>query len=190
MIAIVSAIYVFAIILVAFLGVQSEIHNATINVETIVLKDVAELAEGEEYTYYRSTTQQDNTTRVYSITVRPLDENIDENNYDVNGNLWEINEVKFNYIIKIWNFKYIYENSHWKDGQQNFFLNAYALPEDSKQDLRYILSNISEEYVTVSQEGVVRFEQKLTSVATFNLTISSTDTSGVKSYINFIVAPY
>ena len=190
MIAIVAAVYTIAIILVAFLGIRAEIHNPTVNVENIFLRDTDSMEAGEIFTYYSSETQQDTTTRIYSILIRPTDENIDENHKDEEGNLWEINGNNYDYIVKIWNFNYIFENTNWRDGVSFFDLGAYAYPSDARQTLRYVLSNISEEYLTVNQNGILHFEKKFTSLTNFDLSIAATDTSGVKLKLNFISVPY
>ena len=86
-IAIVSVIYVIAIILVAFLGVQAEIRESAKKVEAtgISLLDLKDNPTGH-YIYYYDGSENKNA-RVYEILSRPDEELIAEDGtYDKNSN--------------------------------------------------------------------------------------------------------
>ena len=194
MIAIVSVIYVIAIILVAFLGVQAEIRESAKKVEAtgISLLDLKDNETGQ-YTYYYDGSAN-KSARVYTILSRPEEETINpETHTDEAGDTWEVNNVKFSFIIKVWNLNYIMDTPSWKPGQEQgkYAINASVLPEDATmQSLLYAKVGADESGITVDDKlGEVNFT-KVESTTFFTITVSATDNSGLAVNIRFIVAKY
>lgn len=186
MIAIVSAVYVVAIVIVAFLGVRAEISNITILVDNIQLLDLEDKEAGASYTYYQD--PLDTKTRVYTVAKRPNEEDISEAEYS----LWNLQGRKFDYAYKIFGFKTVYDGISWRDGATHFKVNAKAYPSDAtKKELIYTLTGQEENVVTINKDnGEITFNKKLTSNTIFQVAIRATDKAATTININFVVAAY
>ena len=191
-IAIVSVIYVIAIILVAFLGVQAEIRESAKKVEAtgISLSDLKDNPTGH-YIYYYDGSENKNA-RVYEILSRPDEELIAEDGtYD--KNTWSAGGVDYGFIIKIYNLNYIIDTPDWKVGQTQgtYGINATVLPEDATmQSLLYSKVGAEESGITIDDKtGVLTFA-KIDANALFTVGVSATDNSGLTVNIRFIVSKY
>ena len=197
MIAIVATIYVVSIIIVAFLGVRAEVLDSLvdINVENIVLDELSEEDKliGGEYTYYNDAVQS-TSSRVYSSYSRPNEEEIDPETGKQGTLSWNIYEEgeaepdKFNYIIKIWNLKTIFDDPSWRDGVGKFKIFAHVLPKEAtKQKINY--SIVGSNDITIDENGVISLE-KFATIKIFEVIMSATDSSQVYSKISFTVNKY
>ncbi len=192
--AIVSVIYVIAIILVAFLGVQAEIRESAKKVEAtgISLLDLKDNPTGHYIYYYDGS--ENKSARVYEIISRPEEEQIDPvTKADEKGDTWEINNVKFGFIIKVFNLNYIIDTPDWKVGQiqGSYAINATVLPEDATmQSLLYSKVGAEDSSIEIDNKtGVITFP-KLNSTTLFTVGVSATDNSGLTINIRFVVQKY
>ena len=191
-IAIISSIYAISIILIAFLGISGEIlpSKIVVNVEQIVLDEVKGLDRGNYEYHYDGTDSEE--TLVYGVYSRPREDEINpETGEDQNLDKWDIDGVKMQYIVKIYNFNFIYDTEEWKFGQQKgtFKINSQVLPENASiQNVIYATSYTSSN-ISLSENGLITFE-KLTTTARFTVTAKALDNSGTTSNIRFLVRSY
>lgn len=195
MIAIVSAVFVISIVIIAFLGVQAQVHNETILVNDIIL-DGFKLDENNkvkpgEIVEYRNSENK----LIYSLYSRHLEEDIDESSgkdyYE--QNLWNAkNGDRYDYNIKIWDFNYVYESSDWLDGKTNFKIKASTIPQNAtKRGLIYVLNTSNaKDYVDVTSDGVITFKKKLESALPFVITVKTEDYSDVTKKIYITANKY
>ena len=190
-IAVVSVIYVVAIVFIAFLGIRAEVNPAKIitEVETIVLDEIKGSNSREYSYYYDGTTDEDK--KVYSVLARPDEEEINKSTGgDANGDLWNIGTEKIHYIIKIFNFNFVYDTPNWVGNQQKgtYQLKPSVIPENSTmQDVLY--STTMEEDIVLSETGLITFF-KLEKIIRFTVNIRATDNSGTYINVRFLVQKY
>ena len=184
----VSLIFVAAILTVGILGVLSEIHNVTIEVESIVLLEARNLPAGQILTYPEGTTVPDSD---YAIFSRPKEGQPSQTDYNIE---WNIGGVSYDYVIQMRGYKTIMDDANWKDGQGNFALGAFVLPEDATvQALHYALfdgDGAEPADMTISEQGLIHFAEKRNGVFAFDARISATDNSYKVCNIHFIAVGY
>ncbi len=183
-IILVGITYVVAIIVVAVLGVLAEMHNVTVDVESIVLVEARNLAAGNILTYPEGTNVPDSD---YAIFSRPGSDGKGQTEYPIE---WNIGGVHYDYVIQIRGYQKILADT-WKDGQGNFSVAAFVLPEEATvKTLNYSLyedSGNKPADMTISQQGLIHFEQARSGIFTFNASISATDNSYKECHIRFVV---
>ena len=140
MIAIVSTIYIIAIIIVAFLGVRAEFirNQERVDATGITLVEMKENVPGEVVNYYFDGSQNEDQI-LYVAYAKP--EVLDAEGYDADHyNLWRIpngDNEDYDYIIRIKKWAWLY-NYEWRDGKTNFKLNAKVVPDNaSEKELIY-----------------------------------------------------
>lgn len=185
---VVSLIYVTAIVVVAFMGVLAEIRNQTVDVANIVLTEARYLTPGYVLTYPTGTKVLDSD---YAIFSRPTQEGEGQTEVDI---AWNIGGLSYDYVIQIRGYKTIMEYSGWKDGTGNLSLSAFVLPENAtKQELLY---NVYDENggtlpdISISDAGLLHFEEKRGGVFSFLVRISATDNSYKVCNIHVIAVGY
>ena len=179
LIVIISAIYVIAIIIVAFLGSRAEISNETIYTEEIVLRN--------ETFYYPGTTEAQKTqaNMVYGVYKRPEESLIDpETGRDSVENLqWNYNwneskqkfEGKRDYAILIYDTWYVYTLMN-----KELALETTVLPENAtKKDLSYVVTGGNAEGTLAidNNSGKIIFSVEYESPKQTDIIISTTDGS-------------
>ncbi len=190
MIAFVSLLYVTAIVVIAFLGIRAEVNPAKIitEVETIVLDEVKG-TDSRKYEYYYDGTTDENKL-VYGVYTRPDEEEINKTTGgDANGDLWNIGSDKMNYIVKIYNFKYVYDTPNWIGNQPKgtYQIKASVIPENSS--MQDVLFATSFEGVQLDEDGLLTFS-KTTEILRFTVNIKSTDNSGTNINVRFLIQKY
>lgn len=188
-IIIVSAIYVLSIVVVAFLGVLSEVKNVTVPVEKIVLKEMRNVGFGGMLTYPQGTKAADS---IYAIFSRP-----DSNGYVVDDPAaaeitWNVAGLDLDYVIQIRSLEAFFDSARWNQTLGSFDLGAYVLPENATYtDIRYYLDEkekASEQGISLSEDGVVKFSSPLTEpFFSFIVSISAVDNSNVTCNVRFMV---
>ena len=186
MIAIVSVIYLIAIIIVAFLGVRAEFIRSQERVDAtgITLVDMKENTPGEVVNYYFDGPQNEEQI-LYTAYSRP--EVLDDEGYDEYGNLWKVptseENVYYDFILRIKKWKWLY-NYEWRDGKTNFKVQGKVVPDNaSQQDLVYSTTegNNGTIYTLDNDTGLIHFEQELINTRlTIPITVSTTDNSGIR----------
>ena len=190
-IIIVSFIYFIAVVLIAFLGIRSEVNPSKIvtEVETIVLDEVKGDEDGIYEYHYDGTESEDSL--VYSVYQRPAEDEINKTTgTDIYGNLWNIGTEKMNFIVTFYNFNYIYDTDNWIGSQNKgtYQINASVIPENSTiQDLSYTTTNVDD--VTLSEKGLLTFN-KFDQITRFTVKIKARDNSGTTVNVRFISQAY
>ena len=190
-IAIISSLYVIAIVLIAFLGISGEVtpSKEIVNVEQLVLEEVKGLENGRyEYFYDGSESEE---SKVYGVYSRPKENEINQSTgVDQYGDLWNINGVRMQYIVKIYNLNYVMDTPNWKVGQSQgtYQIHSQVIPENSS--IQGVIYGSSETSVaSVSESGLITFTKQ--SIATrYTVTAKSLDSTGVLINIRFIVGAY
>lgn len=179
LIAIISAIYVVAIIIVSFLGVRSEISNRTVYAEEIVL-----LNEN-----IKNPTTQEFAIEVYK---RPSDSEIDAEGKGIDDrivwNYGDNQEEKRDYAIKVRDTNFLFDVMGKK-----YKLEAKVLPEEtSKKDLQFVVSASEKvkETLSIDNLGEISFIQEYNSPVSLDVFISTTDMSNIKIDVYMIIARY
>ncbi len=194
----VGIIYVLAIIMVAFLGVNATIHGQTVDVTEIVLRQAGGLEAGSTLTYPEGVAVKDSVFTLYS---RPEESEIvmdEETHIGKKGTLyWSKGPgIDFDYIIEVRKFAEICDSSTWRDGKMHFSVEAFVLPEDAtKKDLVYTLmtpgGDIPQNATINPSNGDITFLEKYTSPVTdFYIMIKTTDNSMVSCLVNLRIAKY
>ena len=166
LIAIISVIYVVAIILVSFLGSRPEIYNKTVYVTALELKNE---------TMYKPNT----TSIVVSVKPRPAEYEIGDDGKDADDVTWNEMEDgrvvrKIHYRIRFLDLTYISQNM-----QSEYQLDVRVKPDNAtKKDLTYYTNRGN--YITISETGLMKFTSIPAGVTPGFLNISSTDLSGVE----------
>ena len=172
LIAIIAGIYVFAIIIVSFLGIRSEVSNRIIYAEEIVLlnQDII------------NPDTQKQALRVYK---RPDESLIGEDGKaagsPVTWNYGSEKDLKRDYAIFVYDTNFLY-NSMGKTLE----LNTSVKPDDTtKKDLEYVLSGADAVLETLSidnvnNNGVISFNVNYTSVVDVDVFVKTTDLSNVQ----------
>lgn len=168
LIAIIAAIYVFAIIIVSFLGIRAEVYNRTIDVEEIVLLNDSITKDNGEY-----------AIRVYK---RPDESLIGEDGkakgMPVTWNYGSEFDLKRDYAIFVYDTNYLY-----KEMGKTYELYTSVKPEDAtKKDLDYVLSGGDKvlETLSINNVGAISFSVNYTSVVDVDIFIKATDSSNVQ----------
>lgn len=187
----VGVLYFVAIIIVAFLGVQAEISNQTVEVTAIVLKEAENAAKGEQMFYPSGT---DKKTCVYQLDKRPSEEDIGEDG-KYNKLIWnESDGKKLDYIYTIWNFNTVADSASWRDGPMHFNLGAKVEPDNAtKRELLYSIydSTGGQEKASIDATGVIEFKQKYTAPVTYlYVSIRPTDNSSISSLVELRITAY
>ena len=169
LIAIISAIYVFAIIIVSFLGVRSEVYNRTVYAEEIQLLNEDIINPATEKT----------AIKVYK---RPEESLIGEDGkapgIPVTWNYGSEKELKRDYAIFVLDTNFLY-NSMGKILE----LKTSVKPDDTtKKDLDYHLSGADAvvETLSINNVGAISFSVNYTSVVDVDVLIKTTDLSNVQ----------
>lgn len=153
LIAIISAIYVVAIVIVSFLGIAASVDYETIYVQQIVLDNQDDYIPGVEKT------EASRITRVYK---RPAESEIGTDGVGINDKVnWNFEDKKRDYAIFIDNYFYLYENLN---GQ--YTIKTSVLPEDAtEKDLSFYISgsSIVTQYITGTNYGPEGYSLKITS---------------------------
>ena len=177
-------IYVTAIVVVAFVGILAEVRNATVEVTAIVLEEARFLAPGRYLTYPDIAPVE---SSIYAIFARPDSSSEEQSEYDIT---WNVGGVAFDYVIQIRGYTTIMESDTWKDGKGNLRLSAFVKPENATiQDLNYSLVGVEED-MTISQSGILTFQEKRTGIFAFDVQIKAQDTSYKVSNIHIIAVGY
>ena len=182
LIAIISVIYVVAIIIVSFLGIRAEVVNETIYVQEIVLLN--------QTLYYPNMPKiEDNA--IVSVYKRPSEDAIgDDGVGEVDGRLinWDFNGVSRDYAIFIDDYFYLYENMGKK-----YTIETSVKPEDAtKKDLTYYMSGSDavKEKLSLTNYGEITFSLQHKGWVDVDILISSTDMSGVEIDILLKIGSY
>ena len=187
-IILVSLIFAAAILAVGILGVLSEIHNVTVEVEAIVLTQARNLPAGQILTYPEGTTVLDSD---YAIFSRPKEGEPSQSEFPIE---WNIAGISYDYVIQMRGYKAIMDDAKWKDGQGNFDLSAFVLPENATvQTLHYALVDSDggvPSDMSISEQGLIHFKSKRNGVFTFDARISATDNSYKVCNVHFIAVGY
>ena len=185
MIAIVSVIYIIAIIIVAFLGVRAEFirNQERVDATGITLVDMKENVPGEVVNYYFDGSHDEDKI-LYVAYAKP--EHLDDEGYDDDHyNLWRIPDGSgddYDYIIRIKKWTWLY-NYEWRDGKTNFNIHAKVVPDNaSEQALVYSTTEGNEGtiYELDNDNGTIHFLSQLENRLTIPLTVSTTDNSGIR----------
>ena len=191
LIVIISAIYLVAIIIVAFLGSRAEITNETIYAQEIVLKN--------ESVYYPGTDDAHKTEEnmIIGVYKRPDESIIDpvtgkdsvENinwNYDYNEDEQKF-EGRRDYAI------FVYD-TFWLDEEmrKSYTPETEVLPEEtSKKELTYSIGGGSAgSTLTINNDGVISFSVEYTSWVFTDIEIRTTDGSKIKLDILLTIKYY
>ena len=194
LIAIITTIYIVALVIVAFLGSKAEVTNHDVEITGIYIENT-----NLPYPEYTNTTATSYDQRVVSVYKRPDDSLIDpetglgpnlgpnEYNREIQWN--PINDIPRNYAIMIENYRFLYFN----------YAHEYALQvvieplEASHPTLKY---EVTEKYtkdgvdrITIENEKIIfgfapDFLDKWYST---DIIISSTDHTGIKTKIQLSV---
>jgi len=192
LIAIISAIYVVAIIVVAFLGVRAQVITTTTLVESIEIDDLYNKESGSTYTF------EAGNSKIYTAYKRPDDSLIDPNEHkdSVNKIIWDDyqdNKLirKIDYAVRIYNFNYIYDSNEWRDGATKFAINAKAYPRNATNlGLIYTIFGVDESYISIDKDGIMTFNSNTQGTKSFTLAITSTDKQSLTVYVKFTVRGY
>lgn len=183
----VGLIFVASILAVGIIGVLSEIHNVTVEVESIVLEEARNLASGQALTYPAGTTVLDSD---YAIFSRPKEGEEGQKDFNIE---WNIAGVSYDYVVQIRGYRRIMEDASWKDGQGYFSLSAFVLPENATvPTLHYALFDglKAPEDIAISEKGMIHFKEKRTGIFSFDARISATDNSYKVCNVHFVVVGY
>ena len=188
----ISLLFVSAIILVTFLGMRAEVSPSKeiIEVQAIVLDEIKG-SESKIFNYHYDGSE-DESTLVYTVLERPFDNQINAYGEDKDGNVWNLSGTKFQYIIKMINFNYIYETDNWMSNQKKatYQLRPSVIPENSTiQEVTYS-SSIVTNNVELSENGLLTFKEKLEDDEIFTVNIKATDNSNTSANVRFIVNSY
>ena len=188
----ISILFVSAIILVTFLGVRAEVNPSKniVEVQTIVLDEIKG-SESKEFNYHYDGSDN-KSTLVYTVLARPFDNQINALGEDSKGNVWNMSGIKFQYIVKIMNFQYIYDTDNWISNQKKgtYQIRPSVIPENSTiQEVTYS-STIINNSIELSDKGLLTFKEKTDEVEAFTVTIKATDNSNTSVNIRFLVNKY
>ena len=184
LIAIISVIFVVSIVIVAFLGIRSEVHDTTIYVEEIVLlnKDM-----------YKPRVPETEANRVVRVMKRPEASEIGEDGIGItDGVNWDFNGRSRDYAIYVDNYDYLFSRMSGK-----YTIETSVNPVDATyKDLQFHLSYYMELNQTIKDNISLTPTGELTITSThkgwigFDVIISSTDMSGVEIDILFKISSY
>ena len=189
----VVVIYAISIIMVAFLGVQAEISNRTVEVTSIVLKEAEDANPGDQYFFPSGTNK---SSCIYQLDVRPKEEEIDEETGKKGTLTWnDSSGNRMDYIITIWNFNRVADDTSWRDGLMHFNIGAMVEPHDAtKKDLTYTIldsGGVTPDNASIDNLGVITFKEKFAvTVTNFYIHILPTDNSTATCLVQVRVTKY
>lgn len=186
LIAIISSIYVIAIIIVSFLGANASFSSTDTYVTSLELTNESLLLDETK----TGTQLSDYAIRIYP---RPNEAIIDPTTGKDkrNGIQWNYGEdlsQKRDYAIKIPNAKYFYD---YLNGTLTLNIKVYPI-EATVQDLTYTVYSESTEVQNSIKinSNTLTFTQGFPEFISGDITVSTVDGSGVKLDIWFQVYPY
>lgn len=172
LIALISTIYIIALVIVAFLGTRAEVINRVVFVEDIVLNNT---------NIYRKNAEQIPANRIVAVYKRPDASQIDENGRDkVETRInWDYEGIKRDYAIFIDDYYYYYEMISTR-----YTIDVSVLPEDAtNKELSFYMqaSDAFREKVKMTSYGELDFTNLKHSGGYIDcdIVISSTDHSEV-----------
>ena len=179
LIAIISAIYVFAIIIVSFLGVRAEISNRTVYAEQILLLNQNVI--------------NPNTSEIaIEVYKRPDESLINDEGRGIEDNIvWNYGDglqEHRNYVIKIRDTNFLFDVMGKK-----YKLETKVLPEDTtRKDLNFFISASEGIKATlkVNNVGDISFLEEYNSAVSLDMIISTTDLSNVSIDVYMLIARY
>ena len=153
LIAIISTIYLIAIVIVSFLGISASVDYETVYVEQIVLDNQDDYIPGVPKS------EESRLTRVYK---RPAESEINENGVGINDRVnWNFEDKRRDYAIFIDNYAYIYDNQGG-----NYIIKTSVIPEDAtEKELSFYISgseNVTK-YIEGTDYGAEGYSLKITS---------------------------
>lgn len=181
LIAIISAIYIIAIIIVSFLGARAEISNRIIYAEEIVLLN--------ESMYYQGLPQTEENM-IIGVYKRPEENMIDSETgkgYADEIN-WNEGETKRDYAIFIYDYNEVYD----KMGKKYALKTSVKPDNTTKKDLDYFVSGGEKVIQTMSIDthGEITFDTQYTRWVGVDIVISTTDLSGKEITVQLKVNKY
>ena len=179
LIAIISVIYVVALIIVSFLGVRAEVKNQTIEVEGIVLNN--------QSMYYPGLPETP-INRYLAVYQRPEADKIDEDGIGkIDRVNWDFNGISRDYAIYIDDYYYFYNTG------RKYTIDCNVVPSNAtKKELTYSLlaSEAMREKVQLAQNELTFSFTDNRSYVDFDVIVRSKDLSGVEIRILFKIGPY
>ena len=173
LIAIISAIYVIAIVIVSFLGIRSEVSNRTIYAEQIILLNETMYYEGQPKT------EENMIIEVYK---RPEESQINEEGKgiddDISWNYGENKDQKRDYAIFVYDTNFLYNEMG-----KTYKLETRVKPDDTtKKDLEYFISGGDKivKTLSINNVGEISFKEEYTSWVDVDIFVSTTDASLVE----------
>ena len=185
LIAIISVIFVVAIVIVSFLGIRAEVHDITIYVQEIVLNNKDE---------YKPRLPETETNRISRVLKRPAEEEIDpETGVGITDEVnWNFAGRKRDYAVYIDNYYYLFSKKGGK-----YTIDTTVNPVDAThKELQFYLSYYQEYNADIKNNISLTSSGELTIQTThdgwigFDVIISSTDLSGVEIDILFKISSY
>ena len=180
LIAIISAIYVVAIIIVAFLGSRADIYNRTVYAEEIVLLN-------------ENIVNPDTGDVAIEVYKRPEESHIDPDTgiddiEGINWNYGEKKDQKRDYAIFVYDTNFLYDTMG-----KTYALKTSVKPDDTtKKDLEYFIAGGDKVVSTLSinNVGEISFSVEYTSWVDVDVFVSTTDLSNVEIDILLKVNKY
>ena len=186
LIAIISAIYVIAIIIVSFLGIRSDVSNRTIYAEEVILLN--------KNIYYPGAPETDENI-IIQVYERPEESHIKEDGKDdiedmgITWNYGEEKKQKRDYAIFVYDYNFLLNEMGG-----NYKLEAKVKPDDTtKKDLEFYISGGDGSISTLSYNkttGEVFFKEKYTNWINVDAFIQTTDGSAVDIDVLMAIHPY
>ena len=183
LIAIISAIYVIAIIIVSFLGIRSEVNNRIVYAEQIELLN--------KNIYYENVPQiEDNL--IIEVYKRPEESHINEEGKgvddDITWNYGEDKSQKRDYAIFVYDTNFLYDTMGKK-----YKIEAVVKPDNTtKKDLKYNISGGDKVVNTllINNVGEITFSEEYTGWVDVDIFVSTTDLSNIEIDILFKINRY
>ena len=176
LIAIISVIYVAAIILVSFLGTRSTIINKTIYVTALELHNTS---------IYHPDTHQ----LVVLVKPRPDEDEIGKDGKDASNVVW--NEIEDGKIVNRISHYIMFSDLKYVESymENEYSFDVRVKPDNAtKKDLQFYCS--LDTFVSVTDKGLLTFIGKPTGTIVGDLVISSTDMSGVELHLKVVLNKY
>ncbi|MBQ6730666.1 MAG: hypothetical protein IJR08_02025 [Bacilli bacterium] len=183
LIAIISTIYVVALVIVAFLGTRAEVINRVVFVEDIVLNNTS---------IYKRNAEQIPANRIVAVYKRPDASQIDENGRDkVETRInWDFEGTKRDYAIFIDDYYYYYELISTR-----YTIDVSVIPEDAtNKELSFYLqaTDTLKEQIKMTSYGEIDLTnlKHKSGYVDVDIVISSTDHSEVSKDILLKINKY
>ena len=181
LIAIISTIYVIALVIVSFLGTRAEVIDHTIYVEQIVLnnKDM-----------YKRNAPEEPENRIVRVYKRPDASQIDEKGVGITDRVnWDYEGIHRDYAIFFEDYFYYYEML-----SQKYTIETSVIPDNStNKTLSYYMQATDKvnEMVKMTTYGEISFDNlKHTGWIDFDVIVSSTDFSDISIDVLVKVGTY